>query len=104
MPSSQQTPHSPHGGKASSKTHPATTGPPTGVASEPETSGGPFRHASTGSTEPRPKWETPQDELEPQADDVTTSAESRNLGERYVPGSAAGTAAPTQPLRFTRGR
>jgi len=93
-PSSKQAPQPTHLGRASSETHPAKTADPSGVPPGPEPSGGPFRHATTGATEPRPKWEIPQDALEPQADDVTTSAESVNLKERYIPGSANGGEAP----------
>jgi hypothetical protein len=92
MGGSQQTPHSAHGGKASSTTHPAETASKTSLPNV-EPTGGAFRHA-TADNVPRPKWEIPQDDLEPQADDVTTSAESSNLGDRYVPGSANGGEAP----------
>jgi hypothetical protein len=95
MASSQQDPEPTHLGRASSQGHLSKVATPTGVTPEPEVPGGPFRHATTGATEPRPKWEIPQEDLEPQNDDVSTSAESANLGDRYVPGSANGAPAPT---------
>jgi len=95
-PSSQQDPQSPFVGNAASNGPPADVAPPTGVLPEPEVPGGPFRHNTAGATEPTPKYEVPQADLPPQNDDVTTSAESVNL-EHYIPGSANGSPAPTQP-------
>lgn len=100
---SQQDPQSPFVGNAQAGGPPADVAPPTGVLPEPETPGGPFRHNTAGATEPTPKYEVAQEDLPPQNDDVTTSAESHSLGERYVPGSAQGGPAPTVP-NFTPAR
>lgn len=60
--------------------------------------------AGTESTlgAPTPKYELPQDELEDQHPQVTDSPEAVLPLKKYVPGSASGGPAPTQPLRFRR--